>query len=324
MEDFQARFKTLIGRFKKELVYSGPVPLNLEDFTALPPANPYFARDVTEANVLKSWDTRFAIKDGSEPKFVDLGFLKRIRDLQLIRKNALKMPRHVDDFVGEARLKLLIEDNFDIMFFFRPFRPLNPHRSNREHVITKDADRCKLVIQLVAGINLPMRQNARGSKLKPFVELSFQKRKTRSIASEGPNPQWNQTLAVDIEAPDGDFRPQALMETDIASDYIIINVFDEITIDMLQDERERERELYIRKEKVWLGSIQVPFTSVWERSRIDGKFPISIPPTLLGYGQDLQTDEVIKIDAQDQSMLHIFITLDPPLAQPPALKLKVT
>lgn len=322
LEDYQARFKTLIGRFRKELIYSGPVPLNLEEFTTLPPANPHSLRDETEAKVLKNWDTRYSIKDGSEPKFVDLGFLKRIRDLQMIRKNALNMPLHVDDFVGEARAEIGYHDQIDFMFLFRPFRPLNPYRTNRQNIITRDADRCKLVIQLVSGINLPMRKNARGSKLKPFVELSFQKRTTRSITSEGANPQWNQTLAIEIEAPDGDFRPEALMETDIATDYIIVNVFDEITIDLLQDERERDREMYIRKEKVWLGSIQVPFTSVWERSRIDGKFPIIVPPSLLGYGQDTQTDEVIKIDAHDQSMLHIFVTLDPPLAQPPALKLK--
>jgi hypothetical protein len=189
-------------------------------------------------------------------------------------------------------------------------------------VVTKDADRCKLVIQLVAGINLPVRKNAKGSRLKPYVELSFQKRKTRSNTSEGGNPQWSQTLAIDIEAPDGDFRPEALMETDIASDFININVFDEITIDLLQDERERDKEMYIRKEKVYLGSIQIPFTSVWERTRIDGKFPVDVPPSLLGYGQDT-SDGLINIDAQDPTQLHIFITLDPPLAQPPPLKLKV-
>ena len=296
--------------------------MNPEELDHKPPSNTNAYRDKTESNLLQQWGSRYSLKDG-DTKGVDLGFLKRIRDLQLIRKNALILPRHVDDFVSEARLDPPPDQEFDLFYFFRPFRPLNPYRTNRKNMVARDADHCKLVIQLISGINLPTRLDTFGTKLKPFVELSFQKKKTRSTTSDGPTPVWNQTLAVEIEAPDGDFRPENLMESDITTELIYINLFDEITVDLLQDDRQRDREMYIRKEKVWLGSIEIPFSSVWERSRIDGKFPIYMPPTLLGYGHQTGSDEIIKIDVQDIPLLHIFVTLDPPLVQPPELKLKV-
>lgn len=322
MEKYQVRFQTLIQRFKREVMYAGPIPMNPEEMDYQPPSNPNAQRDKTELNLLQQWGSRYSLKDG-DTKAVDLGFLKRIRDLQLIRKNALLLPRHVDDYVSEARFVPPADQRIDLLYFFRPLRPLNPYRTNRKNIITRDADKCKLVIQLIAGLNLPTRSGVPGTKLRPFVELSFQKRKTRSTTSDGPSPTWNQTLAIDIEAPDGDFRPENLMETDIATEFIYINLFDEITVDLLQDDRQRDKEMYIRKERVWIGSIEIPFSSVWERSRIDGKFPIFTPPSLLGYGHETGSDKLIRIDTQDIPLLHVFVTLDPPLMQPPELKLKV-
>jgi coiled-coil and C2 domain-containing protein 2A len=202
--------------------------------------------------------------------------------------------------------------------------------------VSQDVEKCKLVIQLQSGLNLPLRNAAaaaglangngggRNGVLKPFVEMCFQRRKICSgTGDDGSQPLWNQSLAMEIQAPEDDFRPEALMETDIATDIIYINLFDEITVDMLENGREREREMYIRKERVSMGSIEIPFPSIWERSRIDGKFPIKIPPSLLGYTQDPgSSDEIIQIDPFDQPLLHIFITLDPPLRQPPVLSLK--
>ncbi|KAJ3338484.1 Coiled-coil and C2 domain-containing protein 2A [Kappamyces sp. JEL0680] len=286
--------------------------------------SPHYLRDQAESQALQTWNSRNHINyDDQVASPIDLGFLKRIRDLQMIRKNALLKPRHVDDYVSEARLDPAPDQEVDLFSFFRPLRPLNPYRTNRQNVVSQDADKCKLVIQLQSGMNLPVRKGSKGAKLKPFVELSFQKRKTRSHTAEGPQPLWNQTLSVDIEAPDSDFRPEALMETDIATDVIYISLYDEMVVDMLQDDRERDKEMYIRKEKVYMGSIEIPFPSVWERSRIDGKFLVNIPPSLLGYTQDSGSDEIIRIDAHEQPLLHIFVTLDPPLRQPPLLSLKV-
>jgi coiled-coil and C2 domain-containing protein 2A len=104
--------------------------------------------------------------------------------------------------------------------------------------------------------------------LRPFVELSFQKRKLRTVTGDGPSPSWNETLTLDIKALNGDFKPESLMETDIATEVLYLNIFDEITVDLIEDERERERSTYYRRDKVWLGSIEIPFSTIWGRARV--------------------------------------------------------
>ena len=253
---------------------------------------------------------------------VDLGFLKRIRDMQLIRKNSLLQPRHVDDYVSEARLDPPPDQEMDLFSLIRQIRPLNPYRTSRQNNVSREADRCQLVIQLLNAASLPVRKGAKGSKIKPFVELAFQKKKSRSITGDGPFPQWNQTLAIEIDAPESDFRAEALMETDISCEVIVITLFDEVTLDLLDSDREREKEVYIRREKIWIGSVEIPFAAVWEKSRIDGRFPITIPPSLLAYEADHGSEDLVKVPINDEPTVHIFLTLDPPLMQPPNLNLK--
>jgi coiled-coil and C2 domain-containing protein 2A len=105
-------------------------------------------------------------------------------------------------------------------------------------------------------------------KIYPFVELSFQKKKYKTHTAEGSSPTWNETLTFDITADDGDFKPESLMETDISTQILYLNIFDEVVVDLIENAQDKDRATYYRREKVWLGSIEIPFTNIWSRSRV--------------------------------------------------------
>ena len=314
------RFEVLIKRSKGELKLSQPVPLNFTTHMAeITSSETNTIRDETEQNTVRKWSERNNItelKDSDES--INMGFLKRIRDLQLIRKSALEIPQHVDQYVVEARLPPAVITDFDLFGIFRPSRPLNPQRLNRKMFLTTDADHCRLMIQILQGYNLPTRLNTSQSRiddttLRPFCEFTFQRRKFHTNTVMGNNPLFNETVAVPIIAKNGDFKADALMETDLATETLYINIYDEIIVDLIQDDKEREREIYYRRDKVWIGSLEIPFCSIWERSRVDGKFPIAVPISLLGYTSE---------NPNQYPSIHIFLTLDPPLSQPRILDLK--
>jgi hypothetical protein len=84
----------------------------------------------------------------------------------------------------------------------------------------------------------------------------------------------------------------------------------------------------LRKERFWLGSLSVPFSTIWERIKIDGMFAVNIPMLSLGYekGTSSASSEgpsLAGLISSGETLLHLFITLDPPLMQPAKLKLKV-
>lgn len=86
--------------------------------------------------------------------------------------------------------------------------------------------------------------------------------------------------------------------------------------------------MHHRKERNWLGSLSVPFSTVWERVRIDGMFHVKIPILSLGYEKSesplaAEVPSLAGLIATGETLLHLFVTLDPPLMQPPKLKLKV-
>jgi coiled-coil and C2 domain-containing protein 2A len=74
--------------------------------------------------------------------------------------------------------------------------------------------------------------------------------------------------------------------------------------------------------------MSIPFSTVWERVKIDGIFQVKIPVLSLGYEKGAsslaaEVPSLAGIVSSGETLLHIFITLDPPLAQPAAMKLKV-
>jgi len=51
-------------------------------------------------------------------------------------------------------------------------------------------------------------------------------------------------------------------------DLVYLHVYDEVGIDLLEDERRRETDIHQRLEKRWLGSITIPFSTLYNNGRV--------------------------------------------------------
>jgi coiled-coil and C2 domain-containing protein 2A len=104
--------------------------------------------------------------------------------------------------------------------------------------------------------------------VQPYVEVSFQRRKSRTSVSEGPNPQWNETLSLSLETPGNDFLPSSILESEVGMELIYVNLFDENIVNINQDDRNRDLEIHQRKERNWLGGFAIPFAALYEQIRV--------------------------------------------------------
>lgn len=82
---------------------------------------------------------------------------------------------------------------------------------------------------------------------------------------EGSFPEWNETLSVPFVLPNEDFRPESLQ--DICED-VHFNLFDEYAVDLIEDDRMREKNISVRKERNWLGGFTVPFSAIYEQRQV--------------------------------------------------------
>ena len=73
----------------------------------------------------------------------------------------------------------------------------------------------------------------------------------------------------------------------------------------------------LREEQRWLGSFTLPFATLYRTREVQGVFPLSMPPVLLGYSKDSQSTSKRLVPS---SSLQLFITINPLL---PALKANV-
>ncbi|CAG0918462.1 unnamed protein product [Notodromas monacha] len=141
---------------------------------------------------------------------------------------------------------------------FAPRRPLRPTAVDRRP-LNIDAHHLSMDIQLVVNITqavgLPTRTQQQGSLCSPFVELSFQDLKTRTCTSKGSSPSWNETLSLPIRAPK-------------ATDEVLLSIFDECAVDILEDNRERSTTVHKRVEKFWLGSVRIKISALLSQPRM--------------------------------------------------------
>lgn len=51
-------------------------------------------------------------------------------------------------------------------------------------------------------------------------------------------------------------------------DSIYLNLFDEVVLDLLEDDRERPTTVHQRLERRWLGSLSLPFSTLYLNSKV--------------------------------------------------------
>ncbi|CAB1343441.1 unnamed protein product, partial [Coregonus sp. 'balchen'] len=232
---------------------------------------------------------------------------------------------------------------------FRLKRPLRPQR-----VKTKIIPTCSLSdgdLRIRVAINnaqaLPVRQeaflkeiHARGSccaltsssrhnmtsssekavlqaQVQPFVEVRFQETTYESSIEQGPNPCWREEFTLEFKSLGGDYSHAALSKV---QDNIVINVFDEMSFQVIESSSLRGCGTQVFSGRQWLGSVTLPFRSLLQQSKVYEKLTICTPPTLLGYtwtGEDMVNDQGIEIPARrntsfindgDQKPLWLFST----------------
>ncbi|XP_059483780.1 coiled-coil and C2 domain-containing protein 2A [Neocloeon triangulifer] len=217
-----------------------------------------------------------------------------------------------------------------LMAWFQPSRPLRPMRKPRPHVALPGTTALSttLIINVVSALQVPTRKDldlepsSAGAffessptnatfntvAVRPFVEVSFKGATARTRAAEGANPTWNSELQIPIQ------------EEVFDHDLISIRLFDEIVVDVLDDERLRDIDVHTRHEKAWLGAINIPFSAVQRTSKIDGTFPLNMQQLLLGYEQEEQSRQfgplLGPLDSPRGSsctFLNFFVTLQPPM-----------
>ncbi|KAJ3413142.1 Coiled-coil and C2 domain-containing protein 2A [Chytridiales sp. JEL 0842] len=337
------RLSLLHERHKGKVLVHGIVPIDDDDITEQlyeKVADP--AEDESAAIALWSRQQSPAMskKEDGHTNLETVGFLKKIRTHQLIQKARQSRPPRVEDFVREERLMEAQPQQNILLTLFQTRRPLKPVRtSHLSRATAQPENGCVIVVQVLRGFNIPVRR--KDSKIEDFaqknaderisvrtyVEITFQRRRCRTAVAEGPNPYWNETLTLDVKPPGNDFRPQSLLDSEVGMEMVYFNVFDEFLIDMIEDEREREVEIHQRKERNWIGSFAMPFTALYEQTRIEGAFQVEIPPVLLGYEKDptagpIDNSVLLGVGSTKETLINLFITLEPPLVQPSPLNLK--
>ncbi|XP_040568935.2 coiled-coil and C2 domain-containing protein 2A [Lepeophtheirus salmonis] len=218
-------------------------------------------------------------------------------------------------------------------------RPLRPVRMERQKVLIHDlsGQDIKISLSIVRAFDVPVRVDSesshsstslktsvsgskeilRESKVNSFVEARFQGESVRTSSSPGPNPAWNQQLTLNFKSKNNDYSPDSLNKV---NDALHLHLFDEIIVDLSPESSDDcEDQIYQRFERKWLGSMIIPFSSIYKNTRIEGTFRLYSPPILLGYERVntiIGYSEGNNSDSREATFLNVYITIEPALAVP--------
>jgi coiled-coil and C2 domain-containing protein 2A len=232
-------------------------------------------------------------------------FVRKLREKELLRI-AKEDRLDVNDVVNEEPVPLTDFNLGNLAHFFRPRRKLNPARADRKPV-SRHLESCNLLIQITRGYHVPVRarrlagttlppypgtereaaSNAAANGpdaplIRPFVEATFLGHSVRTHAGDAVHPQWNELLTLPFMPPGNDYGPAALAGLRAA---VRFDLYDELTIDNPRDDRIKDA-VDLRRERRWLGRVEVPFRYLYENVKVEGQFEVQKPIVTLGYGAD--------------------------------------
>ena len=177
---------------------------------------------------------------------------------------------------------------------------------------------------------------ARFGMVNSYIEVEFQGKTYRTEAHTGPHPKWNEKMTCKF-TPTGPmgrlFEPANLCQI---QDKITFSLFDEVTYDMAVAEHKYRKAKADRKEKRFLGSFSIPFTTIYMEGKVQGNMRVNRPEVNLGYGQSSfaeamgrstaasaaeMTDEEMDVmdlnqRAEEATYVTIMATLNPVLSIP--------
>ena len=113
----------------------------------------------------------------------------------------------------------------------------------------------------------------------PFVHIAFAGSTAKTTASSGAGPQWNELVSVPFRAPNNDYSPVALSAI---RDAVVISLFDEVAVEYIADDRDRYTTV-TRREHRFLGTVSLPFTTLYMNGRVEGELRLQSPASMLGY-----------------------------------------
>ncbi|XP_074640810.1 coiled-coil and C2 domain-containing protein 2A-like isoform X2 [Tubulanus polymorphus] len=274
-------------------------------------------------------------------------YMQQVREQVLQRFRALAHQKHFSDMIVEDEvpdIATLIPKLIKLGVQRRPLRPIRKTRKKVTAQVLQGVD-VKILVNVIRAFDVPVRdqetgggETTRGARrartaedlVRPYVEVMFQSETYATCVADGPNPSWNEELEIDFRPPDNDFSPANLQTI---RDVLYFNLFDEVVTDMSEEDIQRQTNVHRRIEKKWLGSLKVPFSTLYLNSTIEGTFKVDMPPVLLGYSHDTKNTRVdtgmgagfeVNMSKTEQNATYItlFITIEPQLSPPEPIKEK--
>jgi len=135
-------------------------------------------------------------------------------------------------------------------------------------------------------------ENQGGSRTcNTFVEGSFQGQHPRTSPRTGTQPMWNETLRMRfIPAYSGTQSRWTASNMKQVRDKVRISVFDEQVHQNEKDFRQKNS-VNERRERRYLGTVSVPFTTLYRRKTVQGLFRLERPTINLAYENPVAAED---------------------------------